>query len=128
MGDSIAPTVEAHCSRSLVSTSIVMAETSSSGALSLAYANDHAPRAAARRPSMRRRRVGRRVIVAMVAGALGWLVVGCSGLLWAIAFTADQRSLAIALAVWVLGFVAPSVLATLIAYRLEEEGLARDDD
>ena len=104
-----------------------MAQTPSNGTLSLAYANAHASNAA-RRPSVRRPRVRGRVIVGMVAGALGWLVLGCSGLLWAIAFTVDQRSLAIALAVWVLGFVAPSVLATLVAYRLEEEGLARDDD
>ena len=105
-----------------------MARTSSSGTLSLAYATPH-PRAGAPRPAFARR-AGVRLsdVVAIVAAAIGWLVLGCTGLLWAIAFTADQRPLAVALAVWVLGFVAPSVLATLVAYRLEEQVDDRTDE
>ena len=103
-----------------------MARTSGSGTLSLAYAHPNPPRPAPH--ASRGPRVQLRDLSAMVVGAIGWLVLGCGGLLWAIAFTADQRSLTIALAVWVLGFVAPSVLATVVAYRLEEQGLARDDD
>lgn len=49
-------------------------------------------------------------------------------MVWAIAFTADQHSLALALAVWVLGFVAPSVLATIVAYRLDEDDAAPQGD
>jgi hypothetical protein len=95
--------------------------------LSLAYANPGPPR---RRATALRGvpRVRVRVIVGIVVAAIGWLLLGCSGLLWAIAFTADQRSLAIALAVWVLGFVAPSVLATVIAYRLEETAVDSPDE
>ena len=59
--------------------------------------------------------------VALVVGALAWLLVGCCGLLWTIAFTSDARSMAIGLAVWVFCFVAPSTLATALAYRLEEQ-------
>lgn len=60
------------------------------------------------------------VVVATLAGALGWLLFGCLGLLWTIAFTADTRSMVIGLAVWVFCFVAPSTLATVLAYRLDE--------
>jgi hypothetical protein len=109
-----------------------MARTSNTGALSLAYANPNPHRARARTTPVRgvrvRVRVRLRDVDAMVAAAVGWLVLGCGGLLSAIAFTADQRSLTVALAVWGLGFVAPSVLATVVAYRLEEQGLARHDD
>ena len=55
-----------------------------------------------------------------LASALAWLLVGCGGLLWTIAFTTDPRSMTIGLAVWVFCFVAPSTLATVAAYRLEE--------
>ena len=68
----------------------------------------------------RRSRVPPRTIGAVVLGALAWLLLGCSGLLWIIAFTRDAHSLAVALAVWVLAFVGPSVLATAAAYRLDE--------
>lgn len=64
--------------------------------------------------------MGPRVIVAIVVAALGWLLLGCSGLVWTIAFTVDPQPLAWALAVWVLAFVGPSMLATIVAYRLEE--------
>ena len=62
----------------------------------------------------------RSVVVATLAGALGWLLFGCLGLLWTIAFTTDARSMVIGLAVWVFCFVAPSTLATVLAYRLDE--------
>jgi hypothetical protein len=65
------------------------------------------------------------VILAIVIVALAWLLLGCSGLLWTIFLTADARTLALALVVWVLAFVGPSVIATAIAYRLEED--ARPD-
>jgi len=56
----------------------------------------------------------------LVLAAVAWLVVGCCGLLWTIAFTADPRSMVVGLAVWVFCFVAPSTLATAIACRLDE--------
>lgn len=110
---------------------IPMAHNSSS--LSLAYANPHPPARVLRRAGTPRRdpRVRPDVIVAIVVAAIGWLLLGCSGLLWTIAFTVDPQPLALALLVWVLAFVAPSVIATAIAYRLEEEtlrdGTAGDD-
>lgn len=104
-----------------------MVRSSHTGALTLAYANPRPPRAAARVPSARRSPVRPSVVAAIVAGAIGWLLLGCSGLVWAIAFTADQRPLVLALAVFALGFVAPSVLATVVAYRLEEREGDADD-
>ena len=62
----------------------------------------------------------RALSIALIAGALAWLLVGCCGLLWTIAFTTDLRSMTIGLVVWVFGFVVPTTLATVIAYRLEE--------
>ena len=58
--------------------------------------------------------------MAVLVGALVWLLVGCSGLLWTIAFTTDAGSMTVGLAVWVFCFVVPSTLATVIAYQLEE--------
>ena len=55
----------------------------------------------------------------IVVGALVWLLLGCSGLMWVIAFTTDVDSLVVALAVWVLAFVGPSLCATSLAYRLD---------
>ena len=55
----------------------------------------------------------------IVVGALVWLLLGCSGLMWVIAFTTDIDSLVLALAVWVLAFVGPSLCATSLAYRLD---------
>jgi len=55
----------------------------------------------------------------IVVGALAWLLLGCSGLMWVIAFTTDVDSLVLALAVWVLAFVGPSLCATSLAYRLD---------
>ena len=55
----------------------------------------------------------------VVVGALAWLLLGCSGLMWVIAFTTDVDSLVVALAVWVLAFVGPSLCATSLAYRLD---------
>jgi len=55
----------------------------------------------------------------VVVGALAWLLLGCSGLMWVIAFTTDIDSLVVALAVWVLAFVGPSLCATSLAYRLD---------
>jgi hypothetical protein len=63
---------------------------------------------------------------AVVVAALLWLLLGCSGLLWVIAFTRDTDSLVLALAVWVLGFVGPSLCATSLAYRVD--GDAPDAD
>jgi len=56
----------------------------------------------------------------LVLAAVAWLVVGCCGLLWTIAFTADPRSMVVGLVVWVFCFVAPSTLATALACRLDE--------
>jgi xanthine/uracil permease len=56
----------------------------------------------------------------LVLAAVAWLVVGCCGLLWTIAFTTDPRSMVIGLVVWVFCFVAPSTLATVVACRLDE--------
>lgn len=97
----------------------------SSLSLSLAYANPRAPVRPARKDARQRPRAGvqHRVIVAIVVGAIGWLLLGCSGLIWTIAFTVDPQPLALALAVWVLAFVAPSLIAILIAYCFEEEAL-----
>jgi hypothetical protein len=63
----------------------------------------------------------RGLCVMLIAGALAWLLVGCCGLLGTIAFTADPQSMTIGLAVWVFGFVVPTIVATVIAYRLEEQ-------
>ena len=60
----------------------------------------------------------------MLVGALVWLLVGCSGLLWTIAFTTDAGSMTVGLAVWVFCFVVPSTLATVIAYQIEERSTA----
>jgi hypothetical protein len=65
---------------------------------------------------------------AIVAGALVWLLLGCSGLMWVIAFTSDIDSLVLALAVWVLAFVGPSLCATSLAYRLDAGDPADADD
>ena len=62
-----------------------------------------------------------------VAGAMLWLLIGCCGLLWTIAFTTDPRSMSVGLAVWVFCFVAPSMLATLIAYRIDERAPAAQE-
>lgn len=111
--------------------------TRNSSSLSLAYANPRPNprlalraatpvRAAGKAPPQRRPHVGARpgVIVATVIVAIVWLLLGCSGLIWTIAFTQGPRPLALALAVWVLAFVGPSMLATVVAYRLEELTLA----
>jgi hypothetical protein len=93
------------------------------------HANRRAGRASARRRG--RLRITPRAIGALAMGALAWLLVGCSGLLWIIAFTHDPHSMMVALAVWVLGFVGPSVLGTVAAYRLEEaagEAIGAGDD
>jgi hypothetical protein len=104
-----------------------MARNTSSLSLSLAYAN---PRPPARGTAPKRTGTGRPrarvrpgVILAIVVVALVWLLLGCSGLLWTIFFTAEARTLALALVVWVLAFVGPSVIATTVAYRLEEDTL-----
>ena len=75
------------------------------------------------RSASRRRHVGDRGALAgaTAAGALLWLLVGCCGLLWTIAFTSDAQSMTIGLAVWVFCFVAPSTLATVVAYRWDEQ-------
>lgn len=65
-------------------------------------------------------RRSRMLVATFLWAALGWLLFGCLGLLWTIAFTADARSMTIGLAVWVFCFVVPSMLATAIAYRIEE--------
>ena len=62
----------------------------------------------------------RNLVAPLLGAALGWLLFGCLGLLWTIAFTADARSMAIGLAVWVFCFVVPSTLATMVAYRVDE--------
>jgi hypothetical protein len=101
-----------------------MLMTRASSSLSLAYANPHPPDRAPRRTAVSRRaRVRPGAIVTTVVAALGWLLLGCSGLIWTIIFTVDPQPLVLALAVWVLAFVGPSVLATTFAYRLEEQAL-----
>jgi hypothetical protein len=60
-------------------------------------------------------------ILAIVITALAWLLLGCSGLIWTIFLTVDAQTLALALVVWVLAFVGPSVIATAVAYRLDED-------
>lgn len=104
-----------------------MARNTSSLSLSLAYANPRPPtrgtapkRTGAGRP---RARVRPGMILAIVIVALAWLLLGCSGLVWTIFFTAEARTLALALVVWGLAFVGPSVIATIVAYRLEEDTL-----
>jgi hypothetical protein len=84
----------------------------------IAVARKERGRASSRAPHDRRddRALAARVLVV----ALAWLVFGCCGLLWTIAFTADPRSMVIGLAVWVFCFVAPSTLATVVACRLDE--------
>jgi len=62
----------------------------------------------------------RAAVVAFLGATLAWLLFGCLGLLWTIAFTADARSMTIGLAVWVFCFVVPSILGTLVAYRIDE--------
>ena len=104
---------------------------SSPFSMTLAFAD---PKAGAggsveRRRPVERRRAAQRARVAaeplvdtptaVVIGALLWLLLGCSGLLWVIAFTSDTDSLVLALAVWVLAFVGPSVCATSLAYRID---------
>ena len=103
-----------------------MIRSTNTGALTFGYA-DHRSAAPARRPAARRSRPRPGTVAAMVAAAIGWLLLGCSGLVWAIAFTADQRPLVLALTVFAFGFVAPSVLATVVAYRLEEQQGGGDD-
>jgi len=66
------------------------------------------------------RRDDRALATKLLVVALAWLVFGCCGLLWTIAFTADPRSMVIGLAVWVFCFVVPSTLATVVACRLDE--------
>lgn len=77
------------------------------------------------RSANHRRHAGDRAALAgaTAAGALLWLLVGCCGLLWTIAFTSDAQSMTIGLAVWVFCFVAPSTLATVLAYRWDEQSL-----
>jgi len=50
-------------------------------------------------------------------GAVGWLALGSGGLLWAIAFTNDTASLTLAMLVWGIAFVVPSIIAAFAAYR-----------
>jgi hypothetical protein len=82
-------------------------------------------RPAARMPARpvpaRSPRARRALATATLAVALAWLLVGCCGLLWTIAFTSDARSMTIGLVVWVFCFVVPSTLATAFAYRVEEQ-------
>ncbi len=77
-----------------------------------------APRPSQKRPASAA--TLRRVVI----GALAWLLLGCSGLMWVIAFTTDIDSLVLALAVWVLAFVGPSLCATSLAYRLDDDEAA----
>jgi len=107
---------------------VAMVHSTNTGALTLGYANSRPPPARGRVTSSRRPWPRPGVVAAVVAGAIGWLLLGCSGLVWTIAFTADQRPLVLALAVFALGFVAPSVLATVVAYRIEEQQGTADDD
>jgi len=86
----------------------------------------HLHRSTAAPPRARPGGRARNVVPAVVAGALAWLLVGCCGLLWTIAFTTDPRSMTIGLVVWVFCFVAPSTLATVAAYRLDEAARDRD--
>jgi hypothetical protein len=74
-----------------------------------------------------RSRRAREVVATMLGAALGWLSFGCLGLLWTIAFTADARSMTIGLAVWVFCFVVPSIVATAVAYRVEERASEEDE-
>ncbi|HEY1326396.1 MAG TPA: hypothetical protein VGI14_05620 [Casimicrobiaceae bacterium] len=99
-----------------------------SSSLSLAYANPNPParRDRPRDSQHKRSRIRPGVLAAVVIAAIGWLLLGCSGLIWTMAFTVDPQPLSLALLVWVLAFVGPSVIATTIAYRLEEETLAPD--
>lgn len=108
--------------------SLLMSRNSSS--LSLAYANPDPPARASRSAPKTRRdaRVRPGVILAIVVAAIGWLLLGCSGLLWTIFFTVDAEPLTLALLVWVVAFVGPSVLATAVAYRFEEDALAHGAD
>ena len=58
--------------------------------------------------------------VSVFLGAVGWLSIGSGGLLWAIAFTADTASLTLALLVWFVVFVVPSIVAAYVAYRSDD--------
>jgi len=82
--------------------------------------DDRGSRRSRRATRTRTRRDERRLAVTLLVVAVAWLVFGCCGLLWTIAFTADPGSMVVGLAVWVFCFVAPSTLATSIACRLDE--------
>ena len=77
------------------------------------------PRVSVSRPPTTRPATSPATLRRIVVGALVWLLLGCSGLMWVIAFTTDIDSLVLALAVWVLAFVGPSLCATSLAYRLD---------
>ena len=77
------------------------------------------PRVSVSRPPSARPAPSPATLRRIVVGALVWLLLGCSGLMWVIAFTTDIDSLVLALAVWVLAFVGPSLCATSLAYRLD---------
>jgi hypothetical protein len=93
----------------------------------LAFADPEAGGMRTLRRHSTHRRPAPATLNAMVIGALVWLLLGCSGLLWVIAFTSDPDSLVLALAVWVLAFVGPSLMATSLAYRLDDEELAESN-
>jgi len=78
-----------------------------------------APRISVSRPPPERPATSPATLRRIVVGALAWLLLGCSGLMWVIAFTTGIDSLVVALAVWVLAFVGPSLCATSLAYRLD---------
>lgn len=79
------------------------------------------PRISVSRPPPERPATSPATLRRVVVGALAWLLLGCSGLMWVIAFTTDIDSLVVALAVWVLAFVGPSLCATSLAYRLDAD-------
>jgi hypothetical protein len=78
-------------------------------------------RAPVARPPSHERTASAATLRRVVVGALAWLLLGCGGLMWVIAFTTDIDSLVLALAVWVLAFVGPSLCATSLAYRLDDD-------
>jgi hypothetical protein len=89
--------------------------------MTLAFADPEAGARVHAPASRTERRPSPAALTALVVGALSWLLLGCSGLLWVIAFTTDTDSLVLALAVWVLAFVGPSLCATSLAYRLDPD-------